>query len=561
MSRSLIIHHDNVIFDLFDNDIYFEYDTDETVDSYITKEIIAELIEYDFDIIFIKDNLSNNYLELLGLQVAYHMRLSIELEDKRYVPIVILSDVDSYTLNNFEPAAQILFSKNLFLINNTKNQIEKIKSKQFSNLTKEEYQTNFLNRITVKPPKDYLSHHGIANEWSIYRWAEFLGADTDDSIRANKEKIETMLYFKYLKELYRKADEQTDKKIRAFSDKTKGNILFIDDEWSKGWSDILAKIFKDNDDINFQTFEYGFKDKSISGLIDEIDYKKEQIHNADVVVLDLRLIEQDHNENTNIENYSGIKILENIHEINAGIQVIMLTATSKSTILEKLYEKRILGYIKKEHPEDNSIGTIDNINKFIGLVEKGLKNKYLKNIWQTHKKMNSILNQDPFSQYISSLENYESYLLNLKKDIEYIFDILNSSKENKFNYALVSMATSLEKIVSIFLHEPRKGDVLLFWDKMPTYSLYDRSRLEDKITKIINKRFGNQDEIKLEELIKHRNDYMHSNKNYKAVTAEKIIEWFSTLYQIIDTINNPLNYVPYVDTKKTKKHHNFHKNK
>jgi len=542
MSRGLIIHHDNVIFDLFDNDIYFEYDTDETVDSYITKEIITELIEYDFDIIFIKDNLSNNYLELLGIRVAYHIRLSVELEDKRYVPIVILSDVDSYTLNNFESAAQILFTKNLFLINNTKDQIEKIKSKKLSNLTKEEYQTSFLNRITVEPPKDYLSHHSIANEWSIYRWAEFLDADSD-SLRANNEKIATMLYFKYLKELYRKADEQTDKKIRTFDNKAKGNILLIDDEWSKGWSDLLNKVFEEYDGINFQTFEYDFKDKSSFHLIIQVRHKelKKQIENADVIVLDLRLIEQDHNEDVEIENYSGIKILEKIHEINAGIQVIMLTATSKSTILEKLYEKKILGYIKKEHPEDRSINTVEDINKFIGLIDKGLKRKYLKEVYATKSEIMSILDieltnnikdQDCeiFTKFNIPKKHYMKFVIKIYREALYTFEVLDSTLENRFIYAMLSIVSSFEAINSILIKEYRY-DNDKFWDN----TIVQSSKLNDKLEDLYQKLNG-RDILDIEAMIINRNNYLHSNIKTVHIEPNDILKLYEAELRIIQTI-------------------------
>jgi hypothetical protein len=56
--------------------------------------MIIDLKEKDFEVLFIKDNLSSNYLELLGLRVAYHIRLSSELGNKRFVPIIIISDFD-----------------------------------------------------------------------------------------------------------------------------------------------------------------------------------------------------------------------------------------------------------------------------------------------------------------------------------------------------------------------------------------------------------------------------------------------------------------------------------
>ena len=550
MNKSLAIHHDNIIFDLFDNDIYFDFssvDGGETVDSYISREIIYEIKEQDFDIIFIKDNLSSNYLELLGLRVAYHIRLSSELGDKRFLPIIILSDIDSYMLNSFDPTAQILFTKNIFIVKNTKNEIEKIKNKKFSNFTLEEYKTGFLNRITVEPPKDYLSHHSIANEWSIYRWSKFLDVDSN-SVKTNNEKIQNMLYFKYLKEIYKQEDKHLDKNICKLNSKTKGNILLIDDEWSKGWSDILANIFKNYDKVDFQTFKYDFKDKSNFNLNFQINHKglKQQIQNADVIILDLRLIEQDHDEDTDIENYSGIKILEKIHEINVGIQVIMLTATSKSTILEKLYEKKILGYIKKEHPEDRSINTVENINKFIKLINKGLKRKYLKEIYIIKSKITNLLDieltenikdQDCkiFAKFNRSKDYYMKFALKIYREALYTFEVLDSNLKNRFIFAMLSIISSFEAINSILIKEFRNDDDK-FWDG----TIVQKNKLNDRLEELYQKLNG-EGKLDIQAMIQNRNNYLHSNIKTVHIEPGDIVKLFEAELKMIQAIKNYQN--------------------
>ncbi len=550
MNKSLAIHHDNIIFDLFDNDIYFDFssvDGGETVDSYISREIIYEIKEQDFDIIFIKDNLSSNYLELLGLRVAYHIRLSSELGDKRFLPIIILSDIDSYMLNSFDPTAQILFTKNIFIVKNTKNEIEKIKNKKFSNFTLEEYKTGFLNRITVEPPKDYLSHHSIANEWSIYRWSKFLDVDSN-SVKTNNEKIQNMLYFKYLKEIYKQEDKHLDKNICKLNSKTKGNILLIDDEWNKGWSDILAKIFKNYDKVDFQTFKYDFKDKSNFNLNFQINHKglKQQIQNADVIILDLRLIEQDHDEDTDIENYSGIKILEKIHEINVGIQVIMLTATSKSTILEKLYEKKILGYIKKEHPEDRSINTVENINKFIKLINKGLKRKYLKEIYIIKSKITNLLDieltenikdQDCkiFAKFNRSKDYYMKFALKIYREALYTFEVLDSNLKNRFIFAMLSIISSFEAINSILIKEFRNDDDK-FWDG----TIVQKNKLNDRLEELYQKLNG-EGKLDIQAMIQNRNNYLHSNIKTVHIEPGDIVKLFEAELKMIQAIKNYQN--------------------
>ena len=124
LNQSVIIHHDNVCdLQIFNKHIKF-IQSSEDIDTYISDNIInKELQSKEFDTIFIKDNLSSNYLELYGLRVAYHIRLSTELENKRFSPIVIISDFDEITLNRFTKEANILFTDGIYLCQNTKEDI------------------------------------------------------------------------------------------------------------------------------------------------------------------------------------------------------------------------------------------------------------------------------------------------------------------------------------------------------------------------------------------------------------------------------------------------------
>jgi CheY-like chemotaxis protein len=426
MANSILIHNDNSfsIDSIFKDAIKFEPRFSD-IDICIQEDIILELINKNYDVIFIKDNLSQNYLELLGLRVAYHIRFSTDLGKKQYLPIVILTDLDGYLLSKLQPVANILFTKNVFIIPNTKEAIKNISKKQFKPLSEIEYKNEFLEKIKVEQPRDTTGNHDIANKWSIYRWAEFLDAKSD-VINKNRNEIENQLYFKYLKALHTKNKCDT-KEIKKPSQK--GKVLLIDDEWDKGWKDIIKNIV-----VDLEVFEYDFKDSNF-GLLGHISKKVIEV-NPDVVILDLRLSQKDQ-ENDDIEKYTGIKVLQKIHEINAGIQVIMLTATSKSTILEKLYEKKILGYVKKEHLEDKNIDTVENINKFIRLVDKGLERKYLKKIWD-------------IQQEILSLNILKTDNKNYKKiyfEISNTFDILDSNLDKKTTFFILAIYNIIELIV------------------------------------------------------------------------------------------------------------------
>jgi len=441
--RTLKIHSNNVIDVEFDHEIIFESTDD--LDTYISKILINELSLKEFDTIFIKDNLSSNYLELYGLRVAYHIRLSSELANKRFAPIVIISDFDEATLNRFTHEANILFTEGIYLCKNTKDDIKKYQSLKLNALSNYD---EFLSHIEVSPPKDTSGTHDIANKWSIYRWTEFLQIEKSEAITKNKNEVENELYFKYAKTLHTKQDIEPKNIIKPTK---KGKVLLIDDEWNKGWADIL-KTALTKDGLEFSAFEYDFKDKSNFNLIVQLNFKelKNLVAEADVVILDLRLIESDH-ENEDIDNYSGVKILQKIHEINAGIQVIMLTATSKSTILEKLYEKKILGYIKKEHPDDKSIDTVENINKFVRLVDKGLERKYLKKVFLIQKELLALpLLQIEFS---FNMDENDKKLLELKNTISKIFETLDSNIPRPFIYGMLTLYKCIETICDYFIYE------------------------------------------------------------------------------------------------------------
>lgn len=550
MFKPLLIHKGNTPIKIkFDNANSFKFDIDcfdfsnSDLDTCISKKIISELIQKDFNIIFIKDNLSDNYLELYGIILAYHIRLSPELEEKRFIPIVVISDIDGYVLNKLEPLANILFTKNTFVV---KNEISSLSyfQKVFNQITPIfDFKKEFLSQIQIEPPKDYLSHHGIANEWSIYRWAEFLKVKSD-AITTNKSKIENMLYFKYLKALYAKNEIKTKKIIKP---KEKGKILLIDDEWANGWNDILSSALK-SQNVKFTSMEYKYKDKSYWAIPANISKKIEDFK-PDVVILDLRLIQSDH-ETDDIDNYSGIKILQKIHKINAGIQVIMLTATNKSTILEKLYEKKILGYIKKEHPNDISIDTIENINKLVGLVDKGLDRKYLKQVFNMQ---NEILSLNLFEELVLSFEmdKKDKKLLELKNTVSRIFETLDSNIPKPFVYGMLTLYKCIEIINDYFIYEHYDNEER----KIKAYWIYNNIMIpnngnvsvNNKIKSIVNLLdIGNQ-KIRglIDEISCSRNYEIHSgeirhaceNKVVQEPNETHIVEWFNMITIILVAIN------------------------
>ncbi len=526
MKNSLLIHNNNVPFkNQFAKTIAFK-PTGVDIDEYITHDIIPQIKKLNPQIIYIKDNLSSNYLELYGLRLVYHIRLSQELGVKRLLPIVLLSDLDSSLLNRLSSMGRVLFTKNIFIAKNSIEAVKKIDTLEIKPFKEELYEDEFLNLIEVEPPKDYLSHHDISNEWAIYRWAKFLKVDSEAIIK-NREKIASMLYFKYL--LAKNPIEIEKKNGIQFVPRPpekSGKVLYIDDEWAKGWSDILKQYFSKNQNIEFKTFKHDFKD-SYKYIIKSKAKKKCEEYEPDLVILDLRLSKSDHSQKE-ITKLTGIEIVKAIKNINPAIQIIMLTATGKSTILESLYEHGILGYIKKEHPHDVSISTKDNFDKLKKLVDKGLDKKYLKEVWEIQKKV------------------LELHLPNeIQLEVKSIFELLDTDMENRFNYAMFAIVKSIEIITNIYTEEKwEDGKRYAYWknsnDKISSNYGNTNDSTENKIRTILDEKLFLGDlniHNSLQEIIKIRNNTIHPKQgSVEKITEDNILIWFKMLQTILEKI-------------------------
>jgi len=557
MHNMLLIHNNNVpSLQAFPQRIRFKMHSSD-IDEYITNEIIPEIKTQQFDCICIKDTLSSNYLELYGLRLAYHIRLSQELQDKRFVPIIILSDLDSYLLNKITPMSNILFTKNIFIIKNSIDAIKSIAANTLPYLSVQEYEKTFLSRILIESPKDYLTHHSITNEWSIYQWSNLLEISSD-AIKKNSDKISSMLYFKYLIAKYqlqiktKNKTKQTDKQ---------GRVLLIDDKWNDGWNDILKSfVSQQYTDVQLSVMEYDFKDKTIEDIKKAVQIKINDSQ-PDVVLLDLRLLESDNtlkiNKKKSINKLSGIQIISEIKKINPGIQIIMFTASGDSLILDELHNKGILGYVKKDAPTDKYETSKNSFKKLDTLLKKGIDKNYLKKIWKLES---DILKQSFLQNTNKLLSENQQVIFELRKNIQFIFEILNSNVPNPFVYAMLAIFKSIELLNAYYIEENwMKNKKYSFWrgsnSKIQTLDYgtlrdtkdgdYNLSS-ENKIMAIIKEKTSIREDTivnVIKQLICSRNYAMHPSEKdsckdflIKEPKAEHIVNWFDMLYDIFKSL-------------------------
>ena len=217
----------------------------------------------------------------------------------------------------------------------------------------------------------------------------------------------------------------------------------------------------------------------------------------------------------------------------------MFTASGDSLILDELHNKGILGYVKKDAPEDKYETSKNSFKKLDTLIINGIDRSYLKEIWFIRLNLLKIINEDPFRQFVSSNYDYSEHKDILLQEIRFVFEILQSDVKNNFKYAMVSIYTCFETIEKIFMKEVQKN--YQFKDNAQTNVVQQQS-LINRIIAILIQKLNIIEYQKTKDALKNiarkRNDYLHSNKEV-IVDSSDIILWFMLLLKIIEDMKSP----------------------
>lgn len=375
-----------------------------TIDKKISEFILNEneIEQKKYDVIFIPYSLSEeNYTEFLGLRLAYHIRLTPEFGNIQ-TPIVFYGFDTAWEINKLSNFGQILFTPNIYCtqktnFENIKKQINYINGLSNSELISDElFLKDFTEKISLKAPGNYKSHHSIDNELALLRWSIYLNCD--DKINEVKNNLKTNLYFKYINALNPIKKTELGSK---FSVQGKANILLIDDEAEKGWHSFYQSFFEFSSSVNFSSLEIDFKGLSQDEIIEKA-VEKVKNFNADVVLLDLRLCDTDFQENLVPEKLSGIQILNKIKEFNRGIQVIITTASDK--VWNYKASNKANGYIIKSRSSEVSLEMKHLRDTIENCVNRAFKLKSLYTEWETAFNSNSFSDKDFIKETNTILE-------------------------------------------------------------------------------------------------------------------------------------------------------------
>jgi CheY-like chemotaxis protein len=465
-----------------------------SVDNKIADILAKNSTGIEYEVIFIPYSLSDeNYIEFLGLRIAYHIRLSKNFNNQ-FTPIVFFGNETPEMIYKITDFAAILFTPGVYCTtkfkpNDFQKQKEHIK-KHKPRITESEFQ-RFLERINIQPPANYANRHSIANEWAIYRWSQALQIENDDDFKNIKTNLENLLYFKYLNFKFPnlKSNKLESYELQIKKDSTSGfieneRILLIDDEIEKGWGELFCNLLYDKCKIKHFDSDFGFeiKDKSKSE-IKQLALNKIKSFNPDVIILDLRLHDSDF-ETKETKEVTGFQILNEIKAYNKGIQVIIFSATNKIWNLEALQAAGADGFIMKESPE-NSIDenfTKESIKNIIDTIDSCLEMKFLKEIYpilnpliDILKTQNSLLenNRKKFNLKIqpNKVDNYYKLIQSA--------EMLLYSNPKKLEYCYLQIMLVIEDIIKDMYIDDGKTHYI---DKTITEKIICLEQSENKIT-------------------------------------------------------------------------------
>jgi len=455
----------------------FDYETSEILKNHFSNK-------KKYTCIFIPYNLNKElYLDFSGLKVALHIRLSPELEHT-FCPIVFYGYEDPIHVAKLSPYSKILFSIGSLTLTSSKISFENfnLTCDYLKEMTHEDY-VNFLNELNIIPADDYKSYHSTANELALFQWSSFIGCDDQiDEVKVNRNR----LYFKYLeaKRLFN-ADvgwgREIDNNNSGFSQiKINGKIkdrenkegkiiyriakvLLIDDEAKKGWDSFYANLFKINpvveERVKFESLnpkdengkEIKFKNLDRVQIIELAKNKVEEF-DPDIVLLDLRLQDNDFNQDVSPSDLTGIQIAQKIHLINKGIQVIITSASNKipNYLASSKQGLGVDGYIIKS--------TDTNPEKQIGIIVKSIsdlipKADFLKKIFSLTEEIKVLLDNTD-----------QSFKINSINDLEIAFRLIYEGvKEEKYmNFGFLQLFQIIEsylKSPNVFLLNDKFGFV------------------------------------------------------------------------------------------------------
>ncbi|WP_332029474.1 response regulator [Kaistella sp.] len=385
---------------------------------------ISEPEEHKVYLIEVSPNKPNN-LKYHGVEIflkSYFKSLTSGVEKVRFVLCGFEDELSFFKYSEFSQVLKLPNVSYLQINASFNENLLKFESDEIQKIDKS-LALQGIRNVNIRRPLSYKTNHSVINEWSIFRWSQILsiGQNLPEYI---KYEIKNSLFFRYLMTIYE--IKETDKISNSnLSSGISSTVLLIDDEEEKGWQSFFKTLLGNN--VKFESIGKDFKSESTQeGVIEKAKRKILQSQPfPDIVILDLRLHDHDYTNGIKPSDLTGIKILQEIKNINKGIQVIVFSATNKATNLQYALDVGADGFIMKESPENSKDSNYskESVNQIISILKTSSKRSFLKDIWEKISTLNHVIDN-------SAIPFINSFYQKVKIELEKAFAMINLADPN-----------------------------------------------------------------------------------------------------------------------------------
>lgn len=409
--------------------------------------------------IFIEACLSPEIESVTGIRLAHHIRLSKDpnLESKM---IYIVSELSVEYLCKLNTLSYLLFCKGVSLIGIS--DVKSItKNDEIINENSEDIIADYIEKTKIDPPAFYDNRHSIANEWAINLLNNC--SFTNDNQLNLRNKV-------FLASLFVKA-RMKNRSLVANSnfaiEQVHSKILLIEDKYEQGWLEYYTRILP-NSSFDYLRIDKNSSQEYILELFEELN-----LDLYDIFILDIRLVESDHDSTVDYLDYTGLKILEKLYENNEGNQVLLVSASNKFELYESargLFKAKLEIFVKPDiESEFDSYWLDSSVRQPLLKLNANKWKKELFNVVQSSLKEIKILN--------TADDNIVQFKDSLILQIELAWSVikhLNNENENELAIVYLSFFKIYEIIGSyIILGEGNGVHVRVF---NVDYVQYDTNR-------------------------------------------------------------------------------------
>ena len=431
----------------FNNDVYCDNE-------------LSKCCNEEYDIIYITLNQSEyDYLAMEGLRIAHHIRLSLKYKNTR-TPIVILCQENLEQILKLSNLGNILITPRTYL----SSDLTLSEEISLDRISDEQYKS-YLNLTNIEPPGNYQSHHSIANEWALYRYASAIKKPNKESALEHfndlKSKLNSLsylntLHFKYHEILYKrqsfKEREKEKDEIFGIEGIEGKKIGLIEDEYAKGWVDFYSCMLEESGAqlIPFTEFNKSLEKEELIKKLE--NWLQQQINTdniCDLYIIDLRLHDDDFYEKIP-DLLSGFLLSNFLKEKNPGIQILISTASDKLRNFQAFIKRGVFNFAIKESPETNynrkETGYL--ISDLQIEIREGCSKSYLAKIYSEVEKID--LNHKYQGSISQKEEKFKNKVFGHHGLLRDTFKYLNSRDEFMIYNSLMTCFSILEEYFNLY---------------------------------------------------------------------------------------------------------------